>query len=126
MDTKMYIKVSMLNLAFLVTGMGLKGFLDARVVHAQSQPQPQVEEITPSISAESAGFRTLLAGRFAADQVMIRGVDMGKLQENLINLLATKPLVASRPELQDVIDRAKATPFRMKAPEPPKPQGGKP
>ena len=126
MDAKTYVWVSVVNLAFLLAGMGLRGAMETRVVHAQSKES--VEEITPLISAGSAAFGTLLAGRFAADQVMVKGIDLGKLQENIINLLASKPLLASQAELQAAINNARVTPLRMKTPEPAKPtppQGGK-
>jgi hypothetical protein len=126
MDTKTYVRVSVINLAFLLAGMGLRGAMENRVVHAQLKEN--VEEITPLISGGSAAFGTLLAGRIAADQIMVKGIDVGKLQENIINLLANKPFVASQAELQAAVNNARVTPLRMKAPEPAKPttpQGGK-
>jgi hypothetical protein len=124
MDAKTYVKISVVNLAFLLAGMGIRSAMETREVHAQTKQD--VEEITPMISSPSAAFQTLLAGRIAADQVMVKGVDIVKLQENLINLLATKPFVASQAEFQAAIDKARVTPLRMKSPEPPQPtpQGG--
>jgi len=128
MNAKTYLKVSVVNLAFLLTGVGIKTVMEPRVVHAQAKQD--AEEITPQITAGSAAFSTLLANRIAADQIMIRGIDIAKLQENIINVLATKPLLVSQFELQNAINSARVTPLRMKTPEPPKPapanpQGGK-
>lgn len=133
MNLKVYFKVSAINATLLATGF-LLGTVAPRgasttVVRAQSQhagvsqPQPQFEDISPTITAGSAGFGTLLAGRIAADKIMVQGVDIAKLQENLLNLLASKPGVFSQAEVQSVIDRARADrPLRIKIPEPPKPE----
>jgi hypothetical protein len=123
MDAKTYLKVSVVNLTFLLAGMGIRAAMETHVVHAQAKQD--VEE-----SGKSAAFETLLAGRIAADQIMIKGIDIGKLQENVINVLATKSLVVSQSELQNAVNNARVTPLRMKIPEvlkpAPTPQGAKP
>ena len=39
---------------------------------------------------------------------MVQGIDILRLNENLFNLLASKPLVASQSELQAVINKSRA------------------
>ena len=117
---KTYLKITVLNLLILAAGIwiGINFFPSAtRTVYAQ-----EPEDITPSITAGSAAFGTLLAGRLAADEIAIKGIDVGKLQENLLNLLASKPLLMTRAEVQSVVERSRVRPLRMKSPEPPKPQ----
>jgi hypothetical protein len=101
-----------LNLVTLVLGIGI-GFGAATMylgrVHAQTTDQTtaqKIEEVTPNISSGSAAFGTLLAGRFAADEVASHGIDLYKLQINVLNVLASKPLYFSQGELQSAIDGA--------------------
>jgi hypothetical protein len=61
---------------------------------------PQVEEITPNLSSGSAAFGTLLAGRIASDEIAVRGIDLIKLHENTLNLLASKPLFFTPGDIQ--------------------------
>jgi hypothetical protein len=53
---------------------------------------------------------------------MTHGIDLGKLEENLLGLLASKPLVATQAEIQGVVDRARVAPLVMKPPEAAKPE----
>ena len=112
-----YLRVTILNV-ILISGGFLAGvaYRDRAVVNAQS-----FEDISPAISAGSAAFGTLLAGRLAADEASVRGIDLLKLQEATLNLIGRKTLTPVS-ELQAVVDSAKvARPLRMK-PEAPKPE----
>lgn len=90
------------------------------VAHAQQT----FEDVSPVMSAGSAAFGTLLAGRFAADEITSHGVDIVKLQEATLNLMARKSAIPiSTSELQAVVTSATVSrPLRMKGPEPPKPE----
>jgi hypothetical protein len=84
---------------------------------AKEPPKAAVEEITPGITAPSAAFGTLLAGRIAGDEITSRGIDLVKLHENTLNLLARKPGLFSKDELEDVIVKARVLkPLRVKEP----------
>jgi hypothetical protein len=120
------------NLLTLIIGVVL-GFLlgvghgqqkvSAQVLQAAQPAAPQVEEIAPVITAGSAGFGTILANRIAADELMVQGVDLIQLDQNMINLLRAKGVGSFR-DWDDLIERSRAKKLlRMKAPEQPK--GGK-
>lgn len=90
-------------------------------VHAQ-QTSPPIEEVTPLITAGSAAFGTVLATRLAVDEISVRGFDPIKFDENLLNLLNSKPLLFNRVELETLVNQSKSDKiFRMKQPESPKP-----
>lgn len=87
---------------------------------AKVQVKPAVEEINPLVTAGSAAFGTLLAGRIASDQLMVRGIDMIELQQNTINLLRRNGIGTFK-EWDDLIEKSQARPvLTMKSPEPPK------
>ncbi len=80
----------------------------------QAQQKPGVEEISPGLTTGSIGVHTLLAHRIAADSIMVQGIDLINLQENMLNLLRVKG-IATLPELQDLVENSKAeTILRMK------------
>jgi hypothetical protein len=123
MDAHTYLKISAINLSFLMAGMwiGSQLFSGRRstMVHAQQQ----FEDITPGVSTGTMAVGTFLAGRIATDQLMVQGIDILKLNENLLNLLARKPMVATQLELQGVIDKSRVEKIlRMKPPDQPKPR----
>ena len=82
-----------------------------------------VEEVSPTFSTSAAAFHTALAHRVVADQIIVGDHDMGKLLENLINLMSRKSASGlgvgatyTQAELQAVIDGSKLDkPIRMKA-----------
>jgi hypothetical protein len=126
MDLSAYVKVTVVNLAFLLTGIwaGSQLFRDGPkgLVHAQQN----YEEISPVISAGSAAFGTLLAGQLAADEITSRGINLLGLHEATLNLIAKK-LTIGNSELQAVIDSARVPrPLRLKTPAPAKPEPPKP
>src|SRR5713226_5562996 len=102
MCDKKYLFGSVVNLATLCIGLALGfvfGAMRTTSVKAQLVPAPppqQVEEVTPGISAGSAAFGTLLAGRLATDEISVRGFDPIKFDENLLNLLGSKSLFFNR------------------------------
>jgi hypothetical protein len=113
-----------LSIGFLLGSSSLTAVV-AQVTPGQLQPQqpaapaqPEYEEIAPVIAAGSGAFGILLSGRLATDEIAVKGTDIVKLQENLLNLLIAKRLFTTA-ELQKVIDGAKvARPLRMKQPAP--------
>jgi len=109
MRIRQYICVSLLNL----------GFLEKTVtVHAQAAAAEDFEEVSPTMTVGTAGIGTLLANRIAADQVMVNGYDVLKLDDAILNLLARKTLTTPQ-ELKATADLAKVRPLRMKAPPAP-------
>jgi hypothetical protein len=111
-----YLGVTILN-AILIFGGFLAGvaYRDHAVAHAQTS-----EEISPVVTAGSAAFGTLLAGRFASDEITIQGIDVLKLQEATLNLIARKTFTPVS-ELQAAVDSAKAPhPLRLRQQTPPK------
>jgi hypothetical protein len=105
------------NLLTLFVGISI-GLLLAHYEpgRAFAQPTPQqFEEITPGLTSGTAAFGTLLAGRIAADEMTVRGIDLVKLHENTLGLLASKHSLFTQLEVQGVIEKSKATkPLRMK------------
>ena len=84
---------------------------------ALAQQKQEVEEITPTMTVGSAGIGTVLAGRIATDQIMVRGIDLIKLHENTLNLLREKGIV-SLSDLNRIVDNSRPEKvLRMKAPE---------
>lgn len=114
-----------INFVTLLIGLTI-GFLAGtsntleRVVLAQStgaQDKQEVEEISPGLTTGTIGVHTLLASRIASDSIMIQGVDLISLHENMLNLLRTKG-IATTSELQRLVERSRAkTILKMKAPE---------
>jgi len=120
MFEKKHLSIATYNLAILFAGI----VIGSPVLSAQTPSF--VEEVTPSISTGTAAFHTTIAHRVVADQVIVGDHDMGKLLENLINLMGRKssasPLGATytQAELQAVVDGSKLErPIRVKTPEPP-------
>jgi hypothetical protein len=111
---------SLLNLATLTLGIALGFILGTAYsghVHAQAT-QPEVEQIQPMITAGSAAFGTLLAGRFAGDEIDSHGVNLLKFDQNLLTLLGSKPLWFSHDELQNVINESVAPKILQVKPPP--------
>jgi hypothetical protein len=96
-----------------------------RVVYAQdtkatpAKPAPATcdeahfECVSPGLTTGSAAFNQVLAHQLAADQVMVQGIDLLKMDENILNLLRTKG--ATLAEIQKVVDDAKVPkPLRLR------------
>jgi hypothetical protein len=103
MDTKTYLKVTAVNLSFLLAGVligppvvSTGHYLFDTVIHAQakenpdkppakveaskSPPAPSCDEahfecMAPSISTGTAAFGVVLADRIASDQLMVNGFE---------------------------------------------------
>jgi hypothetical protein len=125
--SKRHYVVGTLTFAILLAGIVIGSvFFSTRTVHAQAA----VEEVTPSLSTGTVYFQTMLTHRVVADQIIVGDHDMGKLLENLMNLMSRKSNSAlgatyTQAELQAVVDGSKLeTPIRIKAPpaqnQPPK------
>jgi len=94
--------------------------------HLMSVRAQSFEDVSPAVSAGTAAFGTLLAGRFAADQATVQGIDLLKLHEATLNFIARKNFGTTSAELQAVVDSAKVPrPLRVKQSEPPKPEAQK-
>jgi hypothetical protein len=120
--SKKYLVVIVLNLAVLLVGIVVGGAVTSRAVLAQSG----VEEISPTMSTNVIHANTVAGHRVVADQVIVGDHDMGKLLENLMNLMARKSSVIggatyTQAELQAVFEGSKVQPIRLKQPEAPKP-----
>lgn len=90
MDAKTYAKVTVVNLAVLAFGCGL-GWMaheQAWVVSAQRD----IEYVSPNLSTGSALFGTVMAGRVATDQVIVRDVDLLKFMENTVTYLSQRQI----------------------------------
>ncbi|MGC2745011.1 MAG: hypothetical protein WA672_17680, partial [Candidatus Angelobacter sp.] len=89
----------------------------------QVQAQPQrVEEIQPVFTAGSAGIGILLSNRIESDTLVVNGFDVMKLNEGILNYLATRP-TAERADVENIIAKSRAEVFyKIKEPVPaPKP-----
>lgn len=68
-------------------------------------PSATVECVKPVFTAGSAGIGTLLAGRIAADSLVVNGYDVLKLQNELLDMLARRGVPAN--EIRAAIERSK-------------------
>jgi hypothetical protein len=138
MDAKTYLKVSIINLTFLLIGV-LIGVTVAVVlvgtVHAQDDKAPKVpakmektegaiqppscdetrfECVTPGLSVGAAAVGVVLANRIASDKLMVNGFDPMKLHESILNTLQAKGVLAAS-DVQRIITSAKVDkPLRAK------------
>jgi len=118
-DPKTYLKISLVNLSFVVVGFfaGV-AFMERRtttVVHAQEK----FEEVAPIMTVGSAAIGTLLTNRIATDELQSHGYDLLKLQEGIVNSLASKSVFFTPAEIKNLLAQASvAKPLRMKAPAP--------
>jgi hypothetical protein len=120
MKSPVVLKATLRNVALIAAGMLIGGFAieKTRIVHAQEQ----VEEVTPSLSTGVIAGHTLIGHRVVVDQVIVADHDMGKLLENLVNLMGQKSALMGMPtytqaELRAVIDGSRVTPIRIKKQE---------
>jgi hypothetical protein len=128
MNARLYLKVSAINLCFLLAGILVWQVVSANTwqlhaAHAQDQPASRnasaapstdFEYVTPSITYGVGGFNQVIARQVAADEIMAQGVDLLKLHEATLNLLITKK-VATVGEVQRVINGAKVErPLRIR------------
>jgi hypothetical protein len=103
MDASNYIKVSVINLCFLVAGIIISPAVrNAALVYAQTNNNaasklttpppldPNFEYVSPQISGQSAAFETLISHRLATDQLMANGYDVLKLENNTLTMLVSQ------------------------------------
>ena len=128
---------SFANLLTLAIGIAIGLMLAPRVektAHAQVSnaqsvppaPTPQSslgttspEQVQPAISAGSMGAFLLLAHHVQSDELVVNGIDMLKLQQGELNLLATIPGVMPQ-SIQKIVDDAKNTHlYQVASPKPP-------
>jgi hypothetical protein len=117
------------NLLTLLIGLSI-GFIAGMsyqprskvLAQAVSPPAPNIQDISPTMSVGSIGTNLLLAHEVDADQVVINGYDVMKLQQAVINYLATRPGAESA-DFQNIVNSSRATTIhRMKIPtSPPSP-----
>lgn len=131
LNVRQYVLVSIVNFAFLSSGVLIGAAFSARgpahwVVLAESAPQEaksasRFEDITPGVTTGSMGMAILLAGRIAADELQVRGVDLLKLQEGTLNLLIRGKTI-SLADAQALLENARPEKIlRFKPAEPAKP-----
>jgi hypothetical protein len=131
MDAKTYLKISAINLLFLLIGLilGVTIMDHSGLVHAQDKgaaakaeapsvkppEDPNVEYVIPGVSLGGPVVtNTLLANRVACDRLQVNGFDVLKLNDAILNLLARKG-VASPTDVQAIVQAGKADrPIRIK------------
>lgn len=113
-----------LNVFTLFVGIGIGVLIRPSLstpVHAQqvSSSEPKIEEIQPIMTVGSAGIGIVLAGQVEADHLVVNGLDILKLNQGIVNYLATRPL-AERADLQKIVNDSKPDVFyRVKSAAPP-------
>jgi len=143
MDAKTYLKISAINLVFLLAGtlIGIAFMAGMSAVHAQTtQAQtkestptrdsatvkvdrapttpaldPDVEYVTPGVGLGGPVVTNmLLANRIACDRIQVNGFDLLKFNDALLNFLARKG-IASPIDIQIIVQAGKADrPLRIK------------
>lgn len=104
-----------INLITLLIGLFI-GFLFGTAhndkVFAQAIPPStqKVEEVTPGITVGTIGTNLMLAHIAEADNLIVNGYDVMKLQEGVLNYLSSRP-TAERADIQNIINQAKAPTF---------------
>jgi hypothetical protein len=138
LDSKTYIKVSVLNLVFLLIGMVLGGSIViamaySQIVHAQDRPNAKLD---PKPSPSDEGFEdvipalglggpvatnTLIANRIACDNLQVGSYDVLKIENSLLQLLQKKGILTTA-EAQIVVTQGRAErPIRIRPQAPPPP-----
>ncbi|MGD1090723.1 MAG: hypothetical protein ABSB35_01895 [Bryobacteraceae bacterium] len=140
MDAKTYLKISTINLVFLLIGLSIGvGLMSSGLVsvHAQTQTKENTptrdgaatkverasstcdeahfECVTPTMTVGVAGFNQVLAHQVATDQVIVSGIDLLRLHENTLNLIRSKNPLISLQDIQRVVDDSRvAKPLRLR------------
>lgn len=132
MDTKTYLKISAMNLAFLLLGLviGILVMSSTTGVHAQTKDSatikvdrapisppldPNAEYVTPGVGLGGPVVtNTLLANRIACDRLQVNGFEPLKLNDAVLSLLIRKGIVTPE-EVTAVVNAGKAEhPLRIK------------
>jgi hypothetical protein len=132
MDAKTYLKISAINLVFLLVGilLGIAFTTGLVGVHAQSkdtpttkmekgtsQPpalDPNAEYVTPGVTLGGPVLtNTLLANTLACDRLQVNSFDLLKVNDAILKLLAK--MGASPADIQQVVQSGRADrPLRIK------------
>jgi hypothetical protein len=102
----------------LVLGFAAGAFYYPRLnVEAQVviPPSPQIKEITPGITTGSLGTNLILAHEIAADSVVVNGYDVMRMEQAILNYLATRP-TAEAADIQNIVNASRATTIYRLAP----------
>ncbi len=139
MDTRAYLKVSAINLSFLMVGIligppivNAGRSIFGGVAHAQAKDTPAAkidlaksaaqescdeshfECVTVGISSGSAAFGTILANRMASDQLMVNGFDPLKLHDATLKALQEKGILKAA-DVRVIVDAGRvAKPLRLR------------
>jgi len=138
MDAKLYIKVSVLNFAFLLVGIVVGAMIVLTLfvtgtVHAQADgkavtPPTKIDSspkqitgcddahfecVSPGISSGTAAFSTLLAHKFASDQLQVNGYEPLKLFDNTMRTLIAKGLLTAAEAQKITADSKTDKPLRL-------------
>jgi hypothetical protein len=112
---------NLVNLITLVIGLSI-GFVAGMSYqpHANVQaqavapPTPNIEEVAPTMTVGSIGTNLMLAHEVDADQLVVNGYDVMKLQQGVINYLASR-VGAEGADFQNIVNSARpATVHRIK------------
>jgi hypothetical protein len=115
----------LVSLAILAVGLavGFTGGVIYRPQQVQAQaaatPSPNIQEVSPGVTTGTFGANLILAHEVATDRVIINGYDVMKMQQNILNYLASRPF-AERADIENIIKSSQAdTVYRLKQPTPP-------
>lgn len=104
-----YAGITILNAVLFFGGFSVGiSYRNHTAVYAQQQ---EFEDISPVISAGSAAFGTVLAGRVATDKMIVNGYDMLKMQEDVLNVIG-KGISVCRRNYRSPATRLKSARFR--------------
>lgn len=124
--------VALVNLATLLVGITIGIMLaphlekSVQAVGAVQQSVPTaspngLEQITPTMTAGSVGAYLLLAHHIQSDELVVGGLDMVKLQQGELNLLA-RTLGINPQDVQNIVNDAKDTHlYQVTPPKQPQP-----
>ena len=114
------------TLATLVLGIAI-GFVIGAIYHPRESVRAQAveppvqtfQDVTPVLTVPSVGAQLILAHDISADEVVVNGYNLLKLEQGVINYLASRPL-AENADFQNIINASRATTiYRFKPQAPP-------
>ena len=114
----------LVSLAILAVGLaiGFAGGVMYRPQQVQAQaatPSPNIQEVSPGVTTGTFGANLILAHEVATDRVIINGYDLMKMQQNILNYLASRPF-AEKADIENIIKSSQAdTVYRLKQSTPP-------
>lgn len=142
MDAKTYLRISLINLTFLLVGVLIGStvaisVLTTATVHAQEEKgkapsvpakidgpkepatppscdESKFECVAPGLSTGKAAFGIILAGRIASDQLMVNGYEPLKLHDATLAVLQSKNILTAE-DVKRIVAAAKVEkPLRLK------------